>query len=115
MAKKGKAKAAASKAKPASKKAAAATKPTGQGRAVVLPNGTRRIDYIHEQYYTKGKTRSEIKNAINKMLPEGQEIAYQIVFAGTKTKEDPRIAREKAAVVKAKAAAAKAKADTKEK
>lgn len=62
----------------------------GQGRAVVLPNGQRRIDYIRDEYYKNGKSRSDIKKAINEMLPEGEEIAYQIVFAATKTEEDPR-------------------------
>lgn len=63
-----------------------------QGNAVVLPNGTRRIDYIRDQYYDKGKTRSEIKNAINEMMKAaGQEdktIPYQIVFAATKQKPE---------------------------
>lgn len=81
-------------------------KPTGQGRAVILPNGTRRIDYIHEEFYTNGKTRSEIRLAVNAMLPEGEEIAYQIVFAATKTVVDPRVAR--AAKEKEKADAATA-------
>ncbi len=72
----------------------------GQGRAVVLPNGQRRIDYIRDEYYGKGTTRSDIKNNINEMLKgAGQEdnvIPYQIVFSATKTGElgkaatDPR-------------------------
>ncbi len=82
----------------------AEAKKEGQGRAVVLPNGQRRIDYIRVQYYDKDKTRSEIKNAINEMLEKagkkGEAIPYQIVFAATKTKEDPRVA----AAAKAKAA-----------
>lgn len=72
-------------------------KPTGAGgRAIVLPNGKRRIDYIRDRYYTDGASRSDIKNEINTMLKEdGQEteIAYQIVFGATKTKEDPRKAK----------------------
>lgn len=61
----------------------------GQGRAVVLPNGQRRIDYIRDQYYGKNQSRSDIKNAINEMLKKaGKEdavIPYQIVFSATKT------------------------------
>lgn len=88
----------------------------GQGRAVVLPNGVRRIDYIRDAYYDsktglhgeKQKSRSDIKNAINEMLkeagPEHGEIPYQIVFAATKTKIDPRVtAKEKAATAAAAA------------
>lgn len=94
----------------------------GQGRAVLLPNGKRRIDYIRDEFYNKGKTRSDIKNAINEMLKKegkGAEIPYQIVFAATKDKEtDPRIAakakadaveKEKAKKAKDEAAAAKTK------
>ncbi|KKM94996.1 hypothetical protein LCGC14_1192590 [marine sediment metagenome] len=94
------------------------TKKEGQGRAVVLPNGKLRIDYIRDAYYNaktglhvdgEQKTRSEIKNAINEMLTKAgkkdAEIPYQIVFAATKTKEDPR----KAAAAKAAAAAKTAK------
>ncbi len=78
------------------------TSASKQGTAVVLPNGKRRIDFIRESYYgdavvggthvAEGKgahmSRSAIKNAINEMLKEAgrgaEEIAYQIVFAGTK-------------------------------
>ncbi len=87
-------------------------KAEGQGRAVSLPNGQRRIDYIRDQYYTHSKTRSEIKTAINEMLEKAgrknEVIPYQIVFAATKTDEDPRIAARKAAAEK-KAAADKDK------
>ncbi len=88
----------------------------GQGRAVTLPNGELRINYIRDAYYnaktgTHGeseKSRSDIKNAINEMLEKAgkkdQQIPYQIVFAATKTVEDPR---------RAAAAAAKVKADAK--
>lgn len=86
----------------------AKNKAAGQGRAVTLPNGDRRIDYIRDQYYKKGKTRSDIKNAINDMLTkakrDGEVIPYQIVFAATKTKEDPRIEASKKAAAKAAAA-----------
>ena len=95
------------------------TKKEGQGRAVVLPNGQKRIDYIRDQYYNKTtglhvkdeqKSRSDIKNAINEMLEKAGKkdavIPYQIVFAATKTKEDPR----KVAAKAAKAAAASSEA-----
>lgn len=66
----------------------------GQGRAVLLPNGERRIDYIRDQYYKNGKSRSEIRKDINEMLEKAnrgdEQIPYQIVFAATKTEEDPR-------------------------
>ncbi len=81
----------------------------GQGRAVVLPNGARRIDFIRDQYYGKGTSRSDIKNAINEMYEKAGEtdgqIPYQIVFSATKTGEqgnaatDPRkVAKEEAKV-----------------
>lgn len=82
-------------------------KAEGQGRAVTLPNGQRRIDYIRNEYYKNEKTRSEIKTAINEMLEKAgrknEQIPYQIVFAATKTKEDPRIAAKAAADKKAAA------------
>ena len=97
----------------------------GQGRAVILPNGISRIDFIRDNYYDKKtgthtegcKSRSEIKNAINEMLPEGEGIAYQIVFAATKTPEDPRVAAaaRKEAAAKAKAEKEKAAAEEKAK
>ncbi len=96
----------------------------GQGRAVTLPNGERRIDFIRDRYYNDGVSRGDIKKEINEMLEKAgrkdDEIPYQIVFAATKDKEvDPRIAaaaakldREAAKAKKEKAEAdAKAKAD----
>ena len=93
----------------------------GKGRAVLLPNGQKRVDFIRDSYYDKKtgkhtdgcKSRSEIKNEINEMLPEDQAIPYQIVFAATKAEEDPRIAaaaraEERARVKAEKEAAAKA-------
>ncbi len=88
---------------------------TGQGRAVVLPNGDRRIDYIRDQYYIEGVSRSDIKNAINAMLKEAkredEEIQYQIVFSATKNTKvpgqkdlDPRVIAAKKAAAEAKAA-----------
>ncbi len=78
-------------------------KKEGQGRAVVLPNGKLRIDVIRDAYYNaksglhvegEQKSRSDIKKMINEMLEKagkkGEQIEYQIVFAATKTKEDPR-------------------------
>lgn len=107
----------------------AENKKEGQGRAVQLPNKQKRIEYIRNAYYNKDtgkhgesdKTRSQIKDAINEMLKKAgrgaEEIPYQIVFAATKTVEDPRIASkakaEAAAKVKADKAAADAKADKK--
>jgi hypothetical protein len=74
--------------------AAAEAKPEGkgQGRAVTLPNGQRRIDFIRDGYYKDGKSRSDIKKEINAMYAEGDDgvITYQIVFAATKTETDPR-------------------------
>ena len=78
------------------KAAAAAEEKTegkGQGRAVVLPNGERRIDFIRKRFYDDGVSRSDIRKEINEMLPEDQAIPYQIVFAATKTEEDPRTAK----------------------
>lgn len=77
------------------------TAKTGQGSAVVLPNGARRIDFIRDAYYTGGKhtegkdsTRGEIRTSINEMLKKAgrgaEEIPYQIVFAACKTDVDPR-------------------------
>ena len=86
-----------------------ASKKEGQGRAVVLPNGKRRIDFIRDHYYKDGKhgegctSRSDIKKLVNEMLEkdgkEDQQITYQIVFSATKTSDgvDPRIAATAAA------------------
>jgi DNA invertase Pin-like site-specific DNA recombinase len=66
----------------------------GQGRAVTLPNGVRRIDFIRDAYYKDGKSRSDIRKEINEMLEKAKRgaevIPYQIVFAATKTEGDPR-------------------------
>jgi len=101
-------------AKKASKKAKEAevepAKEASQGRAVLLPDGTRRVDYIRDQYYNKKATRSEIKNAINKMLEDAgkkdEQIPYQIVFAATKQKPDEYTAALKAKAEEAKKAKA---------
>jgi hypothetical protein len=54
----------------AKKEAAPAEETTskGQGRAVTLPNGERRIDFIRNAYYNDGKSRSDIRKEINAML-----------------------------------------------
>jgi len=92
----------------------------GQGRVVSLPDGTLRIEFIRDNYYNKKThlhddtcmSRSDIKKAINEQLPEGEAIPYQIVFAATKTPEDPRVAAvaraEERAAAKAEKDAAKA-------
>ena len=84
----------------------AAPEASGQGRTVTLPNGVKRIEYIRDQFYKEGVSRSDIKKAINEMVDEEDQIPYQIVFAATKTNEDPRIA---SAARKTAAAEAKAK------
>ncbi len=100
-------------------------KAEGQGRAVTLPNGVRRIDYIRDAYYNKKTglhgesetSRSDIKKAINEMLEKAgrtdEQIPYQIVFAATKTVEDPRVAAAAAAKIRADAKAAKAAEEAK--
>ncbi len=90
-----------------SDKAAPAAKSSGQGAAIVLPNGARRIDFIRDRYYNDGISRSDIKKEINEQYEKSGEddkkIAYQIVFAATKNKEvDPRTV-EKAAPAAAEA------------
>jgi len=78
--------------------APAAEEGKGQGRAVVLPNGTKRIDFIRDRYYNDNVSRSDIRKEINAMYEEGADgqIPYQIVFAATKgggqgdKKADPR-------------------------
>ncbi len=99
----------------------AEAKKEGQGRAVVLPNKQKRIEYIRNAYYNKQtgehgeneKTRSQIKVAINEMLEKAgrkdEQIPYQIVFAATKLAKDPRIASKAAAEKKAKEKAEKEK------
>ncbi len=103
----------------------AKTEAKGQGRAVILPNGKRRIDYIRDEYYggkdgaPSGKKRGEIKTAINEMLEKAgrkdEQIQYQIVFAASKLEVDPRIAAKAAAKVKADKKAEKEAAEAKEK
>jgi len=59
----------------------------GQGRAVVLPNGEKRIDFIRNAYYKDGTSRSDIRKAVNALYGDENtdgHIPYQIVFAATK-------------------------------
>ncbi len=70
----------------------------GQGRAVILPTGQKRIDFIRDRYYNDNVSRSDIRKEVNAMYKEGDVgiIPYQIVFAATKVKgqgdktKDPR-------------------------
>lgn len=102
------------KAKPA------AVEESGQGRAVTLPNGKKRIEFIRDRFYNDGKTRSEVKTQINEMLDKAgrgeEQIPYQIVFAATKDKDtDPRIASVAAAEKRQKDRDTKTAAAKKEK
>lgn len=64
---------------PTTETAAAGSK---QGVAVVLPDGTKRIDFIKKRYYVDGIERGVIAKELSELL--GRTIPYQIVFAGTK-------------------------------
>ncbi len=98
------------------KAAEAAVEDKGQGRAVILPNGQKRIDFIRDRYYNDNVSRSDIRKEVNAMYEEGADgiIPYQIVFAATKVKgqgdktKDPRNA-PKADAGKADTKDAKAK------
>jgi len=57
-----------------------------RGRAVILPNGELRAEFIRRRYYDESKTRSEIVKELKEM---DHEVPYQVVFAATKTKEKP--------------------------
>lgn len=89
-----------SKAAAAKEKEQPAEPAQGQGRAVVLPNGEKRVDYIRRRYYDDKTTRSDIRKEINEMLEKAERgsevIPYQIVFAATKEKTDPRKRQEAA-------------------
>ena len=64
-----------------------------RGRAVMLPNGQKRIDYIRDRYYKDGVSRSDIRKEINQIMADANiddKIQYQIVFAATKDPADPR-------------------------
>ena len=88
-------------AKGKSETTAAAEAPQAEkkGAGIVLPNGARRIDFIRDRYYNDKKTRSEIRDEINEVYKnagEDKKIAYQIVFAATKTEGDPRLVEKPA-------------------
>ncbi len=88
----------------AAEKGKAEEEQKGQGRAVVLPNNQRRIDFIRDEYYGKGTSRSDIKNKINEMLESAgrkdEQIPYQIVFSATKTGEQGNAATDPRKVAK---------------
>ena len=58
----------------------------GQGRAIILPNGERRVDYIKRRY-AEGIKRGAIAKELTEMNG-GVKVPYQIVFAATKTKKE---------------------------
>lgn len=65
----------------------------GRGRAVMLPNGQKRIDYIRDRYYKESVSRSDIRKEINQIMEEhgyDEKVQYQIIFAATKDDADPR-------------------------
>lgn len=77
--------------KPAAKPAAAApaaangeAAASGQGRKIILPNGEARVDYIKRRF-AEGAKRGAIAKELSEMT--GMKVAYQIVFAATKTKK----------------------------
>src|SRR5690242_14977459 len=64
------------------------TQANTQGRAIILPNNERRVDFIKRRYKeltadpaTKAGARGKIVKELKAM---GHEVAYQIVFAATK-------------------------------
>lgn len=62
-----------------------ATESNKQGRKVMLPNGEARVDYIRRRFYDEGAKRGDIARELTELT--GEKVAYQIVFAATKTKE----------------------------
>ena len=73
---------------------AEATTDDGRGKAVILPGGERRVDYIRRRFYDEKATRSVITKELCEK--QGKKIAYQIVFAATKEKTKPVPAEKKA-------------------
>lgn len=59
----------------------------GRGRKVILPTGEARVDYIQRRFFQEGATRGEITKELRE-LTGNANLAYQIVFAATKTKKD---------------------------
>lgn len=86
------------------KEAASGEGKSEKGRAIILPNGEKRVDYIRTRYYDDGIKRGAIRTEVNEMLTaaglEDDHIPYQIVFAATKTEEKPvpkpRVKKEEA-------------------
>ena len=65
----------------------------GRGRAVMLPTGQKRIDYIRDRFYKDGVGRSDIRKEINQINDDAgidDKVQYQIIFAATKDEADPR-------------------------
>lgn len=86
-----------------------------QGVAVVLPDGTKRIDFIKKRYYVDGAERGAIAKELSEKL--GRTVPYQIVFAGTKeetvTIDGKEYTRQRPSKVKAQQAEAEAGSETK--
>jgi len=61
---------------------APATASSGQGRAIILPGGERRIDYIKRRYCEDKASRSTIAKELTEL--QGKPVPYQIVFQATK-------------------------------
>jgi hypothetical protein len=55
-----------------------------RGKAVILPSGEKRVDYIKRRYYKEGASRSDIAKELTSL--QGVTVPYQIVFAATKEK-----------------------------
>lgn len=81
----------ATKGKPAKGKADAEDtketkeKKSGRGRKVFITvkgKEVARVDWIREQFFDKGKTRSEIAKELTEI--QGKTVPYQIVFQATK-------------------------------
>ncbi len=86
-------------AKAKKEEAAAPATATGQGRAVMMPDGkTRRVDYIKAQYYDKNQKRGDIARDLTDKFDK--KIPYQIVFAATKLSHEDHAKALKAAAAK---------------
>lgn len=67
-------------------------------RAVVLPNGQRRIDHIRDRYYRDGLSRGAIRAEIDAMLASAgvpKPTPYQAIYAATRATADPRLNRSR--------------------
>jgi hypothetical protein len=59
----------------------------GRGRKIMMPDGSEsRVDYIRRRFFTDGAKRGEIAKELTAAFEK--PIAYQIVFAATKTKKE---------------------------